>query len=136
MVREMPQLRSAVYHGEVRHDRLGAPEHRFRYPIAMPLLFLDEIEQICASYRGWSSDRRNLVEYREADFLPGANRDGVRPDLAISVRNTVQDQVGVRPEGPIAMLANLRGWGWSSTRSRCISVSIRRGLRSNTSLLK
>lgn len=100
-------MRSAVYEGRVVHIRRHPIDHRFTYRLAMPLLYLDEIEELCRLHPLWSSGRPNVVSYRRADYL--------RPDtpsLDVAVREVVQEQLGRRPSGPVAMLAHPRMWNW------------------------
>ena len=40
----MPE--SAIFHGRVRHRRLGGPEHEFNYPVWFVLVDLDELEEL------------------------------------------------------------------------------------------
>jgi len=100
-------VRSALYRGTVAHHRLTPIEHHFSYKVALPLLFLDEIDEVCAMHPLWSNERANVIAFHNPDFL-GA---GDRP-LAEVVRAVVEDRTGVRPSGPIALLAHLRTWGW------------------------
>ena len=100
-------MRSAVYEGIVSHHRRHPIDHRFQYRVAMPLLDLDEIEELCSLHPLWSNERSNVVSYRRSDYLGG----GAMP-LAQAVRETVEDRLGTRLSGPIAMLAYPRTWGW------------------------
>lgn len=99
-------MRSAVYEGVVTHRR-AEPDHRFRYRLALPLLDLDEVEQVCRLHPLWSSERPNVVSFRRRDHLGDASRP-----LADCVRDVVEDRSGERPTGPIALLAHVRTWGW------------------------
>ncbi len=100
-------MRSAVYEGIIIHHRRHPIDHRFQYRVAMPLLDLDEIEELCSLHPLWSNGRSNVVSYRRRDYLGG----GPMP-LAQAVRETVEDRLGTRLSGPIAMLAHPRTWGW------------------------
>lgn len=101
-------MRSAIYEGVVVHSRYEPVRHRFAYRMALPLLGLDEIDDVCALHPLWSVERRNVVSFRRGDFLGG---DTGRP-LGEPVRDAVQNQLGWRPTGPIALLAHVRTWGW------------------------
>jgi len=103
-----PQLRSAVYEGTLRHRRFGpGPTHDFSYNVAMPLLDLAEVDSVTGLHPLWSSRRLAPAWFRRADFLG---------DRAVSldeaVRDLVEERCGRRPAGRIALLANLRTWGW------------------------
>ena len=100
-------MRSAVYEGTVIHRRRYPISHRFQYRVALPLVDLDEMDELCSLHPLWSNDRPNVVSYRRSDYLGG----GPMP-LAHAVRDAVEDCLGTRPTGPIAMLAHPRTWGW------------------------
>ncbi len=99
-------MRSAVYEGTVFHRRVDPP-HRFAYRLALPLLDLDEIDEVCARHPLWSRERPGAVTFRRADFLP--DRPG---PLGDAVRDLVAERTGSRPVGPISLLGHLRTWGW------------------------
>jgi len=100
-------LRSAVYEGQVVHHRLSPVDHRFTYRIAMVLLDLSEIDAVCQLHPLWSAERGNAVSFRRRDYL---GDPGVPLDEA--VRDLVEDRTGSRPAGPVAVLTQLRTWGW------------------------
>jgi hypothetical protein len=101
-------LRSAIYTGWLRHQRFGpGPAHDFTYRVAMPLLDLDELERVTALHPLWSARRPAPVWFRRADFLGDA-----RQPLGGAVHDLVAQRCGRRPTGPVALLANLRTWGW------------------------
>jgi len=105
-------VKSAIYEGVVTHRRHSTPEtgrvsHRFDQHLALPLLYLDEIEEFCSLHPMWSCHRMNAVWFRRADYLGD-------PNIALdeAVRDAASAQLGRRPTGRVAMLANLRTWGW------------------------
>ena len=103
-----PGLRSAIYEGTLHHRRFGpGTTHEFSYNVAMPLLDLAEIDSVTGLHPLWSSRRPAPVWFRRADFL---GHPAVPLDEA--VRDLVEERSGRRPAGPIALLANLRTWGW------------------------
>ena len=75
--------------------------------VAMPLLDLAEIDAVTGLHPLWSSRRPAPVWFRRADFLG----DPAVP-LDEAVRDLVEERSGRRPSGPVALLANLRTWGW------------------------
>jgi DUF1365 family protein len=106
--RQSNGLRSAMYEGVVSHTRFGpGPSHSFTYRVAMPLLDLAEVDDVVGMHPAWSAHRPSPVRFRRQDFLG----DSAVP-LSTAVRDLVGDRTGLRPEGPVAMLANLRTWGW------------------------
>lgn len=101
-------LRSAIYEGTLRHRRFGpGTTHEFSYDVAMPLVDLAEIDSVTGLHPLWSSHRPAPVWFRRSDFLgdPAVSLDE-------AVRDLVEDRSGHRPAGAIALLTNLRTWGW------------------------
>ncbi len=106
--RDANGLRSAMYEGVLVHARLGpGPTHSFSYKVAMPLLDLAEVDDVMSLHPAWSARRAAPVRFRREDFLgdPAVPLDQV-------VRDLVAGRTGRRPDGPVALLANLRTWGW------------------------
>jgi DUF1365 family protein len=98
---------SALYVGHVRHRRSRPHAHGFRYRIAQFYLDLDELPTVFAKRWLWSLNRRNLGEFRRADFLGDA-----ATDLKTAVADCVEAATGRRPLGPIRLLTNLRYFGY------------------------
>jgi len=99
---------SAVYEGTVRHRRFAPVEHEFSYRLFLMYLDLDELPGVLDPYRGWSARGRSLARFRREDFMG----DPARP-LAECARDAVAAETGVRPEGPVRLLAGLRYLGHS-----------------------
>ena len=102
-----PALHSAVYDGRVVHHRHTPVDHRFTYGIALVLLDLAEIDAVCRLHPLWSNERGNAVSFRRADYLG----DPAVP-LDVAVRDLVEEHTGIRPTGRVAVLTQLRTWGW------------------------
>jgi DUF1365 family protein len=100
-------VRSAIYEGTLVHHRFATVDHRFSYRVAMPFVDLEEIDKLCGLHPLWSAEQPNVVSFRRRDFLP--DRPGT---LDEAVRDLVAERLGHRPDGPVAMLAHLRTWGW------------------------
>jgi uncharacterized protein len=106
------RLRSALYEGTVTHQRAD-PAHRFDSPVALPLLFLDELAELRTVHplvdfdptphrRRWPS----AIRFHRDDYLPSD---------AVTVQDAVEDAVagaGGRVRGQVAMLGHVRTWGW------------------------
>jgi len=106
--RDSNGLRSAMYEGVLAHARFGpGPTHSFSYRVAMPLLDLAEVDDVMDLHPAWSARRAAPVRFRREDFLG----DPAVP-LDREVRELISTRTGTRPDGPIAVLANLRTWGW------------------------
>jgi uncharacterized protein len=106
--RDSNGLRSSMYEGVLAHTRFGpGPTHSFSYRVAIPLLDLAEVDDVMGLHPAWSARRAAPVRFRREDFLgdPATSLEG-------AVRDLVGERNGRRPEGPVAMLANLRTWGW------------------------
>jgi hypothetical protein len=91
----------------VRHARLRPFEHRFRYRLFMAFLDLDELDRVFRGRWLWGVERRTLASFRRADHLG----DPALP-LAQVVRDRVEAETGCRPSGPIALLTQLRLFGF------------------------
>ena len=102
-----PTLRSAVYEGRVVHHRFTPIDHRFTYRIALVLLDLAEVDAVCRRHPLWSDERVNVVTFRRRDYLG----DPAVP-LDVAVRDLVEARTGRRPSGHVAVLTQLRTWGW------------------------
>jgi DUF1365 family protein len=100
-------LRSAVYEGRVVHHRFSPVDHRFTYRIALVLVDLAEVDALCSLHPLWSAERPNAVSFRRRDYLG----DPAVP-LDTAVRDLVEQRTGTRPAGPVAVLTQLRTWGW------------------------
>jgi DUF1365 family protein len=101
-------MKSAIYHGTVRHRRHGAVEHAFTYPVGMLLLDLDELPGVLDGHPLWSARRAAPGRFRRSDYLG----DPATP-LADAVRDEVARQTGARPEGPVRLLTTPRTFGHS-----------------------
>lgn len=102
-----PGLRSGIYEGTVVHHRYEPVDHRFSYRITMTMLDLAEVSEVCGRHPLWSNERANAVSFRRGDYLG----DPALP-LDQAVRALVEAETGRRPTGPIALLTQVRTWGW------------------------
>jgi uncharacterized protein len=79
----------------------------------MPLLFLDEVDEVMGRHPLWSSRRPAPIWFRRTDYLVdwgGPSRPTGPLDEA--VREVVEERLGRRPAGRVAVLAHVRTWGW------------------------
>lgn len=102
------QLASAIYVGRVQHRRHAPHAHAFSYRMAMLYLDLAEIDQVFAERWLWSSQHRNLAEFRRSDYFGDPAQS-----LDEAIRMRVADSIGRIPEGPIRLLTHLRYFGHS-----------------------
>jgi uncharacterized protein len=97
-------MASAIYEGTVRHRRFAVRSHEFRQRLALAYLDLDELPGLLGGRllaRG-----PGLVRFRRGDYL-----GDVHESLSEAVRDAAEAQTGVRPCGPIRLLANLSALG-------------------------
>jgi DUF1365 family protein len=103
-----PGLRSALYEGKVTHRRFGpGPSREFTYPVRMPLLYLDEVASLTRLHPFFSARRPAPIWLRRADFLGPETTP-----LEKAALDLVEERLDLRPAGSVALLANLRTWGW------------------------
>ncbi|HLK70434.1 MAG TPA: DUF1365 domain-containing protein [Steroidobacteraceae bacterium] len=99
-------LHSAVYEGVVRHRRIAPQPHEFRYRVAQLYLDLAELDRVFEHRWLWSTQRRNLAQFRRSDYLGPAQLP-----LAEAVRRRIESTSGYQPQGPIRLLTHLRYGG-------------------------
>lgn len=63
-------MRSRIFQCQVLHHRFEPRRHRFRYPIFMLALDLDELDQLAQTHRVLRINRPGLLGFRESDYLP------------------------------------------------------------------
>jgi DUF1365 family protein len=95
---------SAIYEGTVRHRRFAVRGHELRHRLALAYIDLDELPDLLGGRL--LAARAGFVRFRRRDYLG----DPSTP-LADAVRDTVDAQTGIRPEGPIRLLTHLRTFG-------------------------
>lgn len=94
---------SCIYEGTIRHRRT-TPAREFSYDLALAYIDLDELPSLLGGRL--IDPRPGLLRFRREDYLG----DPVTP-LTETVRVTVQTATGLRPTGPIRLLAQLRTYG-------------------------
>ena len=97
---------SAIYEGVVTHRRRTPVEHSLRSKLFLMYLDLAELPELFDGHPLWSARRPAPAWFRRADYLG----DPAIP-LDEAVRDLVNDRLGVRPQGPVRMLAHLRYLG-------------------------
>ena len=94
---------SCIYEGTVRHRRLQ-PAKEFTHRLAMVYVDLEELPTLLDGRLQRS--RPGLLRFRRRDY----HGDPEQP-LADAVRDTVAEQTGSRPAGPVRVLTQLRSFG-------------------------
>lgn len=94
---------SCLYEGSIVHARL-TPPRRFRHPLALAYLDLDELPRLLGGRLLKASP--GLVRFRRRDYLGD-------PDTKLdhAVRELVARHTGSRPLGPVRVLTQLRSFG-------------------------
>ena len=98
---------SALYRGEVMHQRLRPARHRLRYRMFSLLLDLDELALLDARLKLLSVNARNVFSFHEAD-----HGDGSTLPLKTQVRRWLQ-AAGLKPGGRVRLLAMPRILGFA-----------------------
>ncbi|MBU1188852.1 MAG: DUF1365 domain-containing protein [Gammaproteobacteria bacterium] len=104
-------VRPGLAHGEVRHRRHLPQPHQLSYPQHMALLDVDRLPPLLQRSGFWSRLRRAGLGFRRADYMPGPAQHPEQP-LGSVLRDRVQRETGVRPDGSIVLLGHLRQWGY------------------------
>jgi DUF1365 family protein len=94
---------SCIYEGTIRHRRIDPPRE-FSHRLALAYLDLDELPRLLDGRL--VARRPGAARFRRRDYLG----DPAQP-LPRAVRDVVEAQTGVRPEGPIRILTQLRSFG-------------------------
>ena len=101
----MPQ--SAIYRGDVVHDRRRPERHRLRYAVFYLLLDLDELPLLDQRYRLFGYNRRAALSFHDSDHGP-ADGSALRPWIDDRLRDA-----GIAPDGgPVRLLCFPRVFGY------------------------
>jgi len=100
-------LHSAIYRGQVMHQRLRPLRHRLQYRMFTLLLDLDELPALDARLRWFSVGRFNLFSFRPSD-----HGDGTAGDVP-ALRAHVDTLAGLPTGGAIRLLAMPRLLGYA-----------------------
>jgi len=100
-------MRSCLYEGLVQHHRRSPVEHWFRYRVALVYLDLAELDTVFRRHWLWSSSRPAPFRFARHDHFGPPHES-----LDASVRRFVAEQAGVRPQGPIGLLTQVRHFGY------------------------
>ena len=97
---------SALYVGQVMHQRLRPRRHRLSYRIYSLLLDLDEIDALAGRLRLFSRGRFNLFSFYDADYGDGSQRP-LRAQI-----DGLLAEAGLAHGGPIRLLTMPRVLGF------------------------
>jgi uncharacterized protein len=94
---------SCIYTGTIRHRRFE-PDRRFTHPLALTYVDLDELPTLLGGRL--VARRPGAVRFRRSDYHGDSSRL-----LRTPVLDTVQEQTGIRPAGPVRVLTQPRSFG-------------------------
>ena len=100
-------MNSCLYEGQVEHRRFSPTEHRFRFPLFLTYLDLDELEEAFRHRWLWSTSYPAPAWFRRSDYI-----GNTKVSLKTAIENIIEEQTGRRPTGPIRLLTHLRYFGY------------------------
>jgi len=100
-------MHSALYTGRLSHRRRLPVKHAFAYPVTLAWLDLAELETVFRGRWFWSTRRPALAWMRRGDYLGDPS-----VPLDEAVRERVARETGIRPDGPVRLLTQLRTLGF------------------------
>ena len=100
-------MRSHLVEGTVRHRRARPVEYALEHDVFYLALDLDELDEVARSVRLISRNRRNVLEFRDADHWPEPARD-LRETVLAHLRAEGEDPMGWR----ITLVTSLRVLGY------------------------
>ena len=103
----MKRFNSAIYEGVVSHCRFTPLRHKFSYKVMMVYLDLSELDEVFSLSRWWSLDKWNFARFRQEDYFSQGKQN-----IQSSVRQKVEQKTGLKVDGKICLLTNLRWCGY------------------------
>jgi len=100
-------MRSHLLEGQVRHRRARPFEYALQHDVYYLALDLDELDEVARSLRLVGRNRRNVLEFRDADHWPAPAAD-IRATVLEHLRAVGEDPTGWR----ITLVTNLRVLGY------------------------
>jgi DUF1365 family protein len=101
---------SAIYVGEVAHDRSRPKRHRLRYDIFMLLLDLDELEALDRRLKRFSLNRFNLLSFHDRDHVTG---EGQTAKTSVLAKLAARDIVLRDPRITLLCMPRVLGHGFN-----------------------
>ena len=100
-------LKSYLYTGTIQHKRYTPVKHFFTYPLFFAYIDLDSISSTLKKSWFWNINKPAIISFNREDYHGDKNTD-----LSSSVRDTILEKTGTRPNGPIRLLTHLRYFGY------------------------
>jgi len=95
-------MNSTLYVGNVRHRRFTPVDHSFNYGIFMPLIDLDELDQLHQA--GIRLEKFSPATFKRSDYLGGG-------DIKTKAQDRIAELTGERLTGRVMLLCQLRYFG-------------------------
>ncbi len=99
---------SCLYKGTVRHRRFFPRSHHFNYALYLWFIDLDELDSICELSPFISNEKQNFLSFHREDY----HRPAIR-GLKSAIYDTVERETGIKSEGPVRLLTQLRNFGYT-----------------------
>lgn len=99
-------MKSSLYVGTIGHHRQIPREHRFQYPFFMWFLNLDELDQLPALGRWFSTSKWALSRFHRPDY-----HGAPELPLAEAIRKRMEELTGHPVQGQVYGLMNMRTLG-------------------------
>lgn len=107
-------MNTAFYVGHLGHVRVKPKRHRFRYPVFMPLVDVDRIEDITDRSPFWGRRWLSVARFVRSDFLGDHHLS-----IADAVKARIHESTGRHFEGRVLLLANWRYFGLQNNPIAC-----------------
>ena len=103
-------LMPGIYRGWVRHRRYKPKSHDFRYPMAMVMFDLDDLDNIFSKSKYWSLEKKNLISFKKTDYIQ--SNFNVDKSIKSSIYDVIKKQTGQYFDGSIMLLTHPRYFGF------------------------
>ncbi len=99
------ELNSSLMTGVVSHRRFSPKVHNLNYPLFMPCIDLDELEQLQKKVWGFGFKWWHWARFKRSDYIGGEE------DVKQAVRDKVRELTGEEINGKVIMVCHLRYLG-------------------------
>ncbi|MEZ8741776.1 DUF1365 domain-containing protein [Photobacterium swingsii] len=103
------QSRSGIYVGTVRHRRFTPVVHSFEYPLFMPFIDLDEVEELASKVNGFGFSKWHPARFLVTDYLNGQASN--LAELKQGAQDKIAELTGEVITGKVFLLCQLRYFG-------------------------
>ena len=103
-------LLPGIYRGWIRHRRSTPKRHDFRYPLAMVMFDLDDMQCTFAKSKFWTQEKFNFIAFKRTDYIQ--SKSGPSQTIKSAVKNYIKEQTGLEFNGRILLLTHPRYFGF------------------------